>query len=126
MATLILNGTARDLRLDYPALRDAEAQMARSVLPRSILEVAGRHGSFFRIDELASLCWAAWRRDDPKLTPAAVHALFEQYLGEGGDLLTIQQAVTDALLEAGLVTREGGAPRPPKAGATPAPAASQS
>src|SRR5262245_24423145 len=93
---------------------------------RSVLEVIARHGAFFRIDELAVLCWAAWRRDDRALTPEAVLGLLERHLAAGGVVLDVQQAVTDALIEARLIAPAEDAARPRMAGTAPVPAPSPS
>lgn len=96
MVTLTLDGTSREIRFDHVALPLAESYMTRSVL-----EVVGRHGGLFKLDELATLLWAAWAKDNPRLTVRSVLGWISQALASGGSLMEMNGAILDALSESG-------------------------
>ena len=113
MSTLTLHGTTRPIQYTLGQLRDVEPRIGS----RSLFEVLIRHGGFFRLNELAVLCWWAWRADEPTLTIDRVFAEIVAHCDAGGDVLAVQQAVTDALIQARLIgpAEENGAAVPPKA-----------
>jgi hypothetical protein len=124
MAHLIVDGTPREIRLELRTLREAERLMARGVM-----EVLGQHGALFKLDELAAILWAAWRREDRKLTLDLVYARMDAIIQRDG-LLAIQTAVTQALMDSGLLAMpgDGDEDRPPRPepATTPGPGASTS
>jgi hypothetical protein len=105
MATLVIDGTPREIRLDWRALRAAEGLMTRAVT-----EVLGHHGGLFKQDELVALCWGAWAQRDRRLTVRAAQESLERYLDAGGTMGEIQAAVTEAVIESGLLLKRDEVP----------------
>jgi hypothetical protein len=103
MASLLVNGTPREIRFDHRALREGERLMTRAVL-----EVLLHHGTMFKADELAVLLFAAWRREHRGLTLDAVHETIQ-----GVGVLIANAAVVAALTESGVVRIEPDDDRPP-------------
>lgn len=90
---LELDGVNRTMRIDFNVLCDAEKVSGINYLMDWDRQISG--------NGLRALCWAAWRRTDPKLAAMPTDKALEQVgLILGRHAATVMAAMTEAWLRA--------------------------